>query len=47
MIEAGYGRRLKTGAIFVDLSAAYGTVCRVWLMVKLARIIHVVLEIAQ
>ena len=36
-IEAAYERKQKAGAIFIDLSAAYDTVWRDGLMLKLAR----------
>lgn len=39
LIESGYEQKLKTGSVFVDLSAAYDTVWREGLMYKLARII--------
>jgi hypothetical protein len=33
-IEAGFQHQLKTGAVFVDLTAAYDTVWREGLMIK-------------
>jgi Reverse transcriptase (RNA-dependent DNA polymerase) len=36
-IEAGFQRKLKTGVVFVDLSAAYDTVWRDGLMLKIMR----------
>jgi hypothetical protein len=33
-IEAGFQRELKTGAVFVDLTAVYDTVLRDWVMLK-------------
>ena len=39
LIESGFEKKLKTGAVFVDLSSAYDTVWREGLMYKLANII--------
>ena len=39
LIESGFERKLKTGTVLVDLSAAYDTVCRDGLVNKIARII--------
>ena len=39
LIETGYERREKTGAVFIDLSAAYDTVWHTGLMYKLAKLI--------
>ena len=38
-IENGFQQNLKSGAIFVDLTAAYDTVWRAGLLVKLARLL--------
>jgi hypothetical protein len=38
-IEAGFERKLKTGAIFIDLTAAYDTVWRDGLMLKFMRVV--------
>ena len=38
-IESGFERKLKTGAVFVDLSSAYDTVWHDGLMLKLAKTI--------
>ena len=38
-IESGYERKLKTGAVLIDLSAAYDTVWTGGLMLKLAKLI--------
>ena len=38
-IESGYEQKLKTGAIVIDLSAAYDTVWRDGLLLKVAKII--------
>ena len=38
-IEAGYQRRLKTSAVFIDLSAAYDTVWKQGLLYKLIQIV--------
>jgi Reverse transcriptase (RNA-dependent DNA polymerase)/Endonuclease-reverse transcriptase len=38
-IEAGFQRKLKTGAVFIDLTAAYDTVWREGLMLKFMRIV--------
>lgn len=38
-IETGYQKRLKTGVVFVDLTAAYDTVWKKGLLLKLLRII--------
>jgi hypothetical protein len=37
-IEAGFERKLKTGTIFIDLTAAYETVWRDGLMLKFINI---------
>jgi hypothetical protein len=37
-IEAGFERKLKTGTIFIDLTAAYDTVRRDGLMLKFMRV---------
>jgi len=36
-IENGFQQKLKTGAVFVDLTAAFDTVWQAGLLVKLAR----------
>jgi hypothetical protein len=41
-IEAGFQRQLKTGVVFVDLSAAYDTVYRDGLMLKFMRTVSCV-----
>jgi hypothetical protein len=38
-IEAGFERKLKTGTIFIDLTAAYDTVWRDELMLKFMRVV--------
>ena len=38
-IESGYQRNQKTGAVFVDLSAAYDTVWRHGLHLKLSEVV--------
>jgi hypothetical protein len=38
-IEAGFERKLKTGTIFIDVTAAYDTVWRDGLMLKLMRVV--------
>jgi hypothetical protein len=38
-IEAGFERKLKTGTIFIDLTAAYDTVWRDGLMLKFMRVV--------
>jgi Reverse transcriptase (RNA-dependent DNA polymerase)/Endonuclease-reverse transcriptase len=39
-IEAGFERKLKTGAVFIDLTAAYDTVWRDGVMLKFMRIVR-------
>ena len=38
-IESGFQKKLKTGAVLIDLSAAYDTVWQAWLMTKLSKAI--------
>jgi Reverse transcriptase (RNA-dependent DNA polymerase) len=38
-IEAGFERKLKTGTVFIDLTAAYNTVWRDGLMLKVIRVV--------
>jgi Reverse transcriptase (RNA-dependent DNA polymerase) len=38
-IEAGFQRKLKTGAVFIDLTAAYDTVSREGLLLKFMRVV--------